>query len=200
MLAPFAPGGDAFHGDPARGADVLTNSWACPPYEGCDLGALRPAVDALTAAGLFVVAAAGNDGPRCGTVDDPPAPYAETFTVGAVDAGGYVAGFSSRGPAPGGGAKPDVAAPGVDVVSALPGGGYGALSGTSMATPAVAGVVALMWSADPALRGDVARTAQILRDTATPATGDGRCPTADEVGAGVVNAFGAVTAARAAGR
>jgi subtilisin family serine protease len=200
MLAPFGAGGDAFHGNPGRAADVLTNSWGCPTMEGCDRDALRPAVDALTAAGIFFVAAAGNEGPRCESIDDAPAPYPDTFTVGAVDKQRRVTDFSSRGPVPGG-AKPDVVAPGADVVSALPGGGYGALDGTSMATPQVAGVVALMWAASPVLRGDVPRTAQILRDTATPATATAaaRCGGTEQTGAGLVNAAAAVAAAKAAG-
>jgi subtilisin family serine protease len=202
MLAPFARGGDAFHGDPSRGADIQTNSWGCPTTEGCDLRSLEPAVDALTSAGVFFVAAAGNEGPRCGSIDDAPAPYAATFTVGAVDRDGTVADFSSRSTgtatSP---AKPDVVAPGVGVVSALPGGGYAALDGTSMATPQVAGVVALMWSANPALRGDVALTAKILRDTASPATAthDDGCGGAAQTGAGEVNAQAAVAAARSTG-
>jgi hypothetical protein len=209
LLAPFGPGGDAFHGDPRRGADIATNSWGCPTQEGCDLRSLQPAIDALTMAGVFVVASAGNEGPRCGSIDDPPAPYPDTFTVGAVNRARRVAGFSSRGPAvsrprstgvAGGNArapKPDLVAPGIDVVSSLPGGGYGPLDGTSMATPQVAGVVALMWSANPTLRGDVARTAQILRSTTTPATGDGACVASDETGAGLVDAPAAVGAALA---
>ena len=87
MLAPFPYGGDPLRdGRPDRGADVLTNSWGCPGIEGCDRDALLPAIDALTAAGVFVVAAAGNTGPRCGSITDPPAPYPDTITVGAVDA------------------------------------------------------------------------------------------------------------------
>jgi subtilisin family serine protease len=162
MLAPFRYGGDPLRdGRPARGADVLTNSWGCPGVEGCDRASLQPAIDALTAAGVFVVVAAGNAGPRCGSLADPPAPYANTLTVGAVNRGGALADFSSRGPVSGE-EKPEVLAPGVDVVSALPGGGYGMLSGTSMAAPHVAGVVALMWSANPHLIGDVATTHRIL--------------------------------------
>jgi subtilisin family serine protease len=190
MLAPFPYGGDPLRdGRPERGADVLTNSWGCPGVEGCDLASLRPAVDALTAAGTFVVAAAGNTGPRCGSITDPPAPYLDTFTVGAVGANGGLAEFSSRGPVSGA-SKPDVLAPGDGVVSALPGGGYGALSGTSMAAPHVAGVVALLWSANPWLVGDVANTARILRESAgspPPDTCGGR--------AAVVDADAAVRAA-----
>jgi subtilisin family serine protease len=203
MLAPFPYGGNPLRdGRPERAPQVLTNSWGCPPLEGCDLGALRPAIDALMAAGIFVVAAAGNTGPYCGSIDDPPAPYPDVFTVGAVDRDRKVAQFSSRGPAPGNLPKPDVVAPGVQVVSALPGGGYGALDGTSMATPHVAGVVALLWAAQPTLIGDIRRTTEILRSTATPAvpTYLSRTDTcgADRniTGAGVVDAYAAVTLAR----
>ncbi|WP_410814526.1 S8 family serine peptidase [Micromonospora sp. 067-2] len=205
MLAPFPTGGDPFtDGRPERAPQVLTNSWGCPPIEGCDRGVLRPATAALDAAGIFVVAAAGNTGPWCASIDDPPAPYPDVLTVGAVDAQRRVAEFSSRGPVPGGVGKPDVLAPGVGVVSAMPGGGYAALDGTSMATPQVAGVVALMWSANPALVGDLTRTRQILRETATPAepTYRSRNPAdacdgpANVTGAGQVDALAAVRAAQ----
>ncbi|MFC7550829.1 S8 family serine peptidase [Plantactinospora sp. GCM10030261] len=204
MLAPFPAGGDPFSaGRPDRAPQVLTNSWGCPPIEGCDVAVLRPATDALAVAGQFVVAAAGNTGPRCGSVADPPAAYGNVLTVGAVDRDRRITEFSSRGPAPGGGTKPDLVAPGAAVLSALPDGGYGTLDGTSMATPHVAGVVALMWSANPTLIGDVDRTAAILRDTASPVapprSGSG-APTGcaagpDAAGAGMVDAYAAVRAA-----
>ncbi|GAA0377762.1 hypothetical protein GCM10009541_20270 [Micromonospora gifhornensis] len=205
MLAPFPPGGDPFtDGRPARAPEILTNSWGCPPIEGCDPQALRPATDALEAAGILVVAAAGNSGPLCDSVQDPPAPYPDVLTVGAVDQRRQVAAFSSRGPAPGGVAKPDLMAPGADVLSAMPGGGYATLDGTSMATPQVAGVVALMWSADPDLVGDLDRTRQLLRATATAVpTGtdsaertDACGGTRNVIGAGLVDAYAAVRAAR----
>ncbi|HEY3010619.1 MAG TPA: S8 family serine peptidase [Micromonosporaceae bacterium] len=203
MLAPFPAGGDPFaDGRPERAPHVLTNSWGCPTTEGCDAGVLRPAIAALRAAGIFFVAAAGNTGPFCGSIDDPPAPYADTFTVGAVDRRGRVTDFSSRGPAPGA-AKPDLVAPGAHVLSALPGGGYGELDGTSMATPHVAGVVALMWSANPDLIGDVDATARILRETARAAqpsqNGDTCGAEANVAGAGIVDAYAAVRAAKARG-
>ncbi|MEU1749417.1 S8 family serine peptidase [Micromonospora arida] len=205
MLAPFPAGGDPFtDGRPERAPQVLTNSWGCPPIEGCDQRVLRPATAALDAAGIFVVAAAGNTGPWCASIDDPPAPYPDVLTVGAVDSQRRVAEFSSRGPVPGGSGKPDVLAPGVEVVSAMPGGTYAALDGTSMATPQVAGVVALMWSANPALVGDVTRTRQILRDTATAATPTYRSDSPSDAcgapsnvtGAGQVDAYAAVRAAQ----
>ena len=176
MLAPFPQGGDPLHdGDPLRSANVLNNSWGCPQeHEGCDPASLQPAVDALRSAGIFVVASAGNDGPRCSTIKDPIAIYDGAFSVGAVDEGRSLAPFSSTGPVTVDGSgrlKPDIAAPGVDVWSAWPGGQYAVNSGTSMAGPHVAGVVALLWSANPALIGDIDRTEQILRETAQPFSG-----------------------------
>jgi subtilisin family serine protease len=206
MLAPFPHGGDAFKdGDPNRAADVMNNSWGCPSLEGCDAGSLRPAVDALRAAGIFVVASAGNDGPVCSTLDNPPALYDSALSVGAVDQGGNMAPFSSRGPVTIDGSdyvKPDISAPGVDVVSSLPNGTYGPESGTSMAGPHLVGVVALMWSANPNLIGDINRTEQILIQTATSYTGaepSGECFTGGKpnnaYGYGIVDAYSAVKAA-----
>jgi subtilisin family serine protease len=213
MLAPFPHAGDPFRdGRPERAAHVLTNSWGCPVVEGCarpDL--LRPAINALTAAGIFVVAAAGNTGDAgCGSITDEPATDPEAMTVGAVTRTGAVASFSSRGPVAGnpdspGAVKPDVLAPGTGIVSAAPGGGYRAESGTSMATPHVAGVVALMWSANPRLVGDITRTADILRSTAgvgglTSSANERECGDPRNLrGAGLVDALAAVTAARAIG-
>ncbi len=177
MLAPFPQGGDPFiDGDPTRAADVLNNSWGCPQaVEGCDPASLAPAAAALEAAGIYVVASAGNEGPACGTVAAPPAIYGDVMSVGAVDADGNLAAFSSVGPVTVDGSgriKPDVLAPGVDVLSAWPDGGYVKVSGTSMAGPHVAGVVALMWSANPALKGDIAHTTAILTGTAQPFHGE----------------------------
>lgn len=207
MLAPFPQDGDPLKdGDPARAADVLNNSWGCPPVEGCDAGVLGPAVRGLTAAGIFVVASAGNDGPTCSSVKDPIAIYQHSFSVGAVNSSGDVSVFSSRGPVTVDGSdrtKPDIAAPGERVLSSLPGGTYGYLDGTSMAGPHVAGAVALMWSANPELKGDVTRTAQILRSTTQePALGPGAGGCGREqnaVGSGILDTFAAVEAAKEAG-
>jgi len=147
-----------------------------------------------------MVVAAGNTGPRCDSIDDAPAPYPDVLTVGAVSESRVVTGFSSRGPTDDDLDKPDVAAPGEEVLSAMPGGGYARLTGTSMAAPHVAGVVALMWSANPALIGDLARTRQLLRETATAAeVEDGTDDCGDPgrlAGAGIVDALAAVQAAR----
>ena len=203
MLAPFPQGGDPLRdGDPTRAAEVLNNSWGCPTIEGCDPESLRPAVEALRMAGIFVAVSAGNDGPRCGTLTNPPAIYDAAFSVAAVDRFGDMAFFSSRGPVSvdqSGRVKPDISAPGVDVVSSLPGGTYGPESGTSMAGPHLAGVVALLWSAKPALIGDIDRTEEILIQTAKPYAGSrpadqcftGSTPN-NAYGYGVVDAYAAV--------
>ncbi|PWH13916.1 MAG: peptidase S8 [Anaerolineae bacterium] len=202
MLAPFPQGGDPFtDGDPTRAAHILNNSWGCPEIEGCDPESLRVAAEHLRAAGIFIVVSAGNDGPSCATIRAPLSLYDAVFSVGAVDSGGNMAPFSSRGPVMVDGSgrmKPDIVAPGVDIFSAMPGGTYGINSGTSMAGPHVAGVVALMWSANPALIGDIERTEQILIETITPYTGtfengcfEGNIPNA-AYGYGIVNAYKAV--------
>ncbi len=169
LFAPYPQGGDPFSdGDPARGADVTNNSWGCPPEEGCDGLTLPVAVRHLADAGQMFVVSAGNEGPACSTVW-APANAEAALSVGAVDAGSQIAFFSSRGPVlvdGSGSMKPEIVAPGVDVISSTPGGGYGQSSGTSMAGPHVTGLVALLWSANPALVGDVDTTAQIIMETA----------------------------------
>jgi subtilisin family serine protease len=207
MLAPYPQNGDPLaDGDPSRAAHVLNNSWGCPPIEGCDPGALSAAAGALRAAGIYVVASAGNGGPACSTVSDPIALYGDVLSVGAIAENGELAPFSSRGPVTADGSdrvKPDVVAPGVDVVSSFPNSTYASESGTSMAGPHVAGVVALMWSAQPKLIGNIDRTTQILIDTARPYTGtldscSGNSHTPNnDAGYGIVDAYAAVQAALA---
>ncbi|MFW5940975.1 MAG: S8 family serine peptidase [Chloroflexota bacterium] len=192
MLAPFPLDGDPFRdGDPQRGANVLNNSWGCPEIEGCDADALLPAVRALRAAGTFIVVSAGNSGPQCNSVNSPLAIYDEVLSVGAVTRTRTVTEFSSRGPVTVDGSgrpKPDIMAPGSDIVSAFPGDGYRAWQGTSMAGPHVAGVVALMWSANPALVGNVDLTEQILIESADPDVASP--PTCSASGNGPNNTFG----------
>lgn len=208
LFAPFPLGGQPLRdGRPDLGAHVFNNSWGCPTIEGCDAGALLAAVQALRAAGVFVVASAGNEGDACGSVQSPIALYDEVFTVGAVDELGEVAFFSSRGPVEvdgSGRTKPDIAAPGVAVLSSFPNGSYGYSDGTSMAGPHVAGVVALLWSANPALIGDIDRTEAIITGTArphdaatlgVPSCGDPDQTPDNATGYGLIDALAAVEAA-----
>jgi subtilisin family serine protease len=173
ILAPF---GDASHpADPSKRPHVVSNSW------GTEVGGdpfLTDLVTAWRSAGIVPVFSAGNEGSACGTLGSP-GDYADAFTVGATDPNDVIASFSSRGPStfdarP----KPNVTAPGVDIVSSYPGGSYRAISGTSMAAPHVAGAVALALSSAPPLTvdqvtGAVAQTAVNRIDTTCGGDADG---------------------------
>ncbi|MCY1140643.1 S8 family peptidase [Actinoplanes sp. Pm04-4] len=122
-------------------------------------GPLTQALNELSAStGALFVVAAGNDGPGPATVASP-GNAASALTVGAVDSKDRIAEFSSRGPLTGAHtAKPEVTAPGVDIVAGRAEGttlgapidaNYVSLSGTSMATPHVAGEVALVKQRHP---------------------------------------------------
>jgi hypothetical protein len=202
LFAPFPLDGDPLRdGDPSRGAHVFNNSWGCPELEGCDPNALLAAAKALRDAGVFVVVSAGNSGPECSSVQDPPAIYADVFSVGAISMSGDITSFSSIGPVSidgSGRTKPDILAPGAGVLSATPSSSYAVFSGTSMAGPHVTGVVALMWSANPKLIGNIDLTRDLLAQAAQPYTGNlPDCPGAGEnpstaSGAGTLDAFKAV--------
>ncbi len=164
--------------NPALAPHVISNSWVCTSGEGCsDVQVLRQVVETVRNAGIFVVAAAGNDGGSCASINKPPAIYAASFTVGASDNNSTIASFSSRGLVTVDGSnrqKPDVVAPGLSIYSTVP-NGYGIQSGTSMAAPHVAGVVALLISADPSLAGDVAALESLLRSSALARTTTENC-------------------------
>ena len=176
------PDGNAETNDFPR---VISNSWGGPLND-----RWQDIINTWRSMGIIPVFAAGNSGPRPGTVGAPGA-YKEVISIGATDSQDKIARFSSRGPVNYGGEtyiKPDVSAPGVDVYSAKPGGGFQNMSGTSMATPHVAGVVALMLQADPQI--DAERVREILEETALELGEAGKDPI---YGAGRVNAFDAVS-------
>jgi subtilisin family serine protease len=180
FLAPFPVGADPLRdGKPEYAPHVMNNSWGCPAEEGCKGREFEEILRRTKAAGIFVVAAAGNDGPGCATIKTQPSIYSDlVFTVGAHNhRNNQIAGFSSRGPSLLGGIGPDVTAPGVDIRSSVPTGEYGESfwSGTSMAAPHVAGTVALMWSANPKLKGLVDETSKILKQTAMATRSKSAC-------------------------
>ena len=166
FLAPYPVGGTPAQGNPTLAPDITTNSWTCPPGEGCSVNTLRAAVEAQQAAGIMMVVAAGNEGPDCSTLLSPPSFYQASYTVGALTTGtDTIAPFSNRGSVTIDGShrlKPDITAPGTDIRSALNTSdtAYGTMTGTSMATPHIAGAVALLWSARPEWRHniDISRT------------------------------------------
>jgi len=122
--------------------------------------AVRTAVQYAIAQGAIVVAASGNDGQ---SLLRYPARYPETIAVGASDPNDDVASFSNYGP------ELDVVAPGVDIYSTFPGPTYADLDGTSMATPFVAGVAALMRDRNPSMRQ--IEMERFLREHALPLAG-----------------------------
>ncbi len=180
FIAPYPLGGDPFtDGDPARAPHVINNSWGCPATEGCVAAdVLQQVVESVRAAGIVTVHSAGNKGSNCETINEPAAIYDASFTVGATDDQNIIAGFSSRGPITVDGSnrlKPDIVAPGVHIHSSAPGGQFAFLSGTSMAGPHVAGLVALLISAEPELAGRVSAIEELIIRSALRRTTDEGC-------------------------
>jgi len=188
-------------GDPSTNWDVpavCSNSWRVTTSHGyppCD-ETFWTFLDACEAAGTVIIFSAGNEGySGLGRPSDRATDDYRTFAVAAVDANNPswpIAGFSSRGPTyctPTGDAaiKPDIAGPGVDVRSSVPGGGYGSKSGTSMASPHINGVVALMREVNPNI--SVEEIKEIIYQTAYDLGSPGED---NDYGWGMVDAYEAV--------
>ncbi|OXY94703.1 protease [Streptomyces diastatochromogenes] len=167
----------------SHGARVISMSFGAP----VDPGELFPQTYEQVAQralqkGTLMVAAAGNESHRPGFVAavDRPANCPSILAVAAVDRAMATAWFSC-GAINGQGGEIDIAAPGVDVISAVPNGGLGIKSGTSMATPHVAGTAALIAQAHP--EASATDLGNRLRSAASPLSQG-----ADEVGAGLLQA------------
>ncbi|MET7283095.1 S8 family serine peptidase [Kribbella sp. NPDC005582] len=149
--------------DASKRPNVINNSW------GSTLPSNDPFMEDVTlawaASGIFGAFANGNSGSACNTSGSPGS-STSNYSAGAYDINNNIASFSGRGAGQNGTIKPNISAPGVNVRSSLPGNTYGAFNGTSMATPHLAAAVALLWSASPTLKGDVAATRALLNTTA----------------------------------
>ena len=173
-----------------------------------ELDPIEEAVNTLTAStGTLFVIAAGNSGPGAASIESPGSADA-ALTVGAVDKQDKLADFSSRGPRVGDGAiKPDVTAPGVDIVAARSKDGqigdpvgdkYVRLSGTSMATPHTVGAAALLaqqhpsWKANE-LKGALMASAKAATDQSTFEQGAGRVDVAKAIKQNVIAEPGSVS-------
>ncbi|QHI39320.1 Bacillopeptidase F [Kordia antarctica] len=163
--------------------DVSSNSWGLVPFAHvpapCDT-TFWSVIDNVEAATVVVVFAAGNEGSQGSSSLRTPADRATTaynsFSVGALDtSGNTIASYSSRGPStcttdPALAIKPEVVARGSSVRSSVPGGGYSSFNGTSMATPHIAGAVALLRQVNPNATVDQIKDAlmQSAIDLGTP--------------------------------
>jgi len=134
-----------------NGADIMSNSWGGGGYD----PSLEDVIKLANDAGILFVAAAGNNGRNNDILPFYPASYnvPNVISVAATDGNDVRASFSNYGTT-----SVDLGAPGINILSTIPGGGYTYLSGTSMATPHVAGVAALIKARYPELTSDVIKT------------------------------------------
>ncbi len=180
------------------GTRIVNMSFGAPGATDCNTDPLCKAATRAWNAGLVVVAAAGNEGPGKSTIDTPGI-NPRIITVGAANDRGTlrqtddtIAPFSSRGPVAGGGVKPDLVAPGVNIISlrapgsfldvndpsSRVGKSYFRMSGTSMSTPIVAGAIAQLLQKNPRLsprqiKAFLKRRAVRLRNAGSNAQGSG---------------------------
>lgn len=137
--------------DMKQGVRIANCSWGVPTQlDGTNVWAKT--AERATKLGLVLVKSAGNSGPEPGTLTSPADAFGDVIVVGASSHDGtQVMDFSSRGPTADNRPKPDILAPGEQIVSAVPGGSYQKMSGTSMASPHIAGIAALLLERNPKL-------------------------------------------------
>ncbi|MDF5754729.1 S8 family serine peptidase [Spongiactinospora sp. TRM90649] len=174
--------------------DVVNNSWG----KNEDANWYRTIIQGWIAAGIFPMFSAGNGGNGLCDSVGKPAHYTESYAAQSFDIEGMLQQGGVMGPGENGEIKPDISAPGVDIRSSTPYGEYKVMTGTSMAAPHVAGAVALLWSAAPSLRGDIAATRQVLDGTAVDMSDEtcGGTPSNNNTfGEGALDVYAAVQAA-----
>ncbi|MFE4369693.1 S8 family serine peptidase [Streptomyces sp. NPDC056835] len=154
---------------PDLAPDVVNNSWGGTPVRYW----YQKIVDSWRAAGIFPSFSNGNAGPGC-TTSIEPGMYVNSYSSGSFDIDNAISDFSSRGAGENGEIKPNISAPGENIRSSVPGGGYGSMSGTSMAAPHTTAAVALLWSLAPELQNDIQATEALLDRTAVD-TDDKSC-------------------------
>lgn len=144
------------------GADILNTSLGYTTfddnsmnhsYQDMDGNTCRISVasDIAVSKGMFAVCSAGNSGASAWYHIGAPADADSALTVGAVDAGGVITNFSSRGPSADGDIKPNVCAQGRDAIVSSMGGGIQTANGTSFSSPITCGAVACLWQANPTM-------------------------------------------------
>lgn len=183
------------NGDPTKAPKVVNNSWGGNSNDGF----FQDIVKKWREAGIFPVFSAGNVGPFNDGGDDSigtPGAYPESYAVGAIRKDEHIAKFSLRGKSSyTNKIKPDIVAPGVNILSCIPGGKYTIYTGTSMAAPHVTGVIALMLQVNPNLSVD--QIENILNETALPLKDEYYTTTPNNgYGYGKVNAVSAVQLAK----
>jgi len=169
MLAPTDLQGE--NPDVAMRPNIINNSWGTQVPTNDPF--MEDVQEAWAASGIWGQWSNGNSGPSCETSGSPGSRIIN-YSSGAYDVNGTIAGFSARGAGQDGEIKPNISAPGVNVRSSVPGGGYASYNGTSMASPHVAGAVALLWAGAPSLMGDIEGTRALLDGTAVD-TADSQC-------------------------